>query len=146
MAYWSGGQEIFPLYKTIISHLHYPKILYEFAIQRALHWEANVKQKLLAQGRSEQEINQEYGGDNLFNLQIYRKFEQDKLAGIEFERHYQTNSEYFGKLSALLGAYHNVIAALFTDSNYLITTNFLPQLPGLFSELETEFSIDKSLG
>ncbi|MDJ0514873.1 MAG: tetratricopeptide repeat protein [Trichodesmium sp. MO_231.B1] len=145
VAYWSGGQEISPFYKTIISHLHYPKILYEFAIQRALLWETNVKQKLLAQGRSEQEINQEYGGDNLLNLQIYRKFEQDKLAGIDFERHYKTNSEDFGKLSALLGAYHNIIAALFTDIHYLITTNLSPKLPELLAELETEFSVDKRL-
>ena len=56
LAYWSGGQEVSPFYKTIISHLHYPKIIYAFAIQRALHWEANVKQKLLAQGVNEQEM------------------------------------------------------------------------------------------
>ncbi|MGD1806161.1 SUMF1/EgtB/PvdO family nonheme iron enzyme [Dapis sp. BLCC M126] len=145
VAYWSGGQEISPFYKTIISHLHYPKILYEFAIQRALHWETNVKQKLLAQGKSEPEIDREYGADNLLNLQIYRKFEQDKLAGIDFERHYKTNSEDFGKLSALLGAYHNIIAALFTDIHYLITTNLSPKLPELLPELETEFSVDKRL-
>ncbi|WP_293134334.1 hypothetical protein [Okeania sp. SIO3I5] len=145
VAYWSGGEEIYPFYKTIISHLHYPKVLYEFAIQRALHWETNVKQKLLAKGMSEQEINQEYGGDNLLNLQIYRKSEQDKLAGIEFERHYKTNSEDFGKFSALLGAYHNIIAALFTDIHYLIHTNLLPRLPELLPELETEFSVDKRL-
>ncbi|NET42237.1 tetratricopeptide repeat protein [Okeania sp. SIO2B3] len=145
VAYWSGGQEIYPFYKTIISHLHYPKILYEFAIQRALYWQTNIKQKLLAQGRSEQQINQEYGGDNLLNLQIYRKSEQDKLAGIDFERHYKTNSKDFGKLSALLGAYHNIIVALFTDIHYLIHTNLSPKLPELLPELETEFSIDRRL-
>ena len=145
VAYWSGGQEISPFYKTMIRHLHYPKVLYEFAIQRALYWETNDKQKLLAQGRSEQEINQEYGGDNILNLQIYRKFEQDKLAGIDFERHYKTNSEDFGKFSALLGAYHNIIAALFTDIHYLIHTNLSPRLPELLPELETEFSVDKRL-
>ncbi|MEB3342190.1 MAG: hypothetical protein VKJ25_15695, partial [Okeania sp.] len=145
VAYWSGGQEIFPFYKTIISHLNYPKIVYEFAIQRALNWERNVKQKLLAQGRSETEINQEYGGDNLLNLQIYRKSEQDKLAGIEFERHYKTNREDFDKFSALLGVYHNIIAALFTDIHYLIHTNLSPKLPELLPELETEFSVDKNL-
>ncbi len=58
VAYWTGRQEISPFYKPIVSHLHYPNILYEFAIQRALHWEANVKQKLLAKGKTEQEINQ----------------------------------------------------------------------------------------
>jgi len=145
VAYWSGGKEISPFYKTIIAHLHYPKVLYEFAIQRALLWETNVKQKLLAQGRSEQEIDREYGGDNLLNFQIYRKSEQDKLAGIEFERHYKTNSEDFGKFSALLGAYHNIIAALFTDIHYLIHTNLLPRLPELLPELETKFSVDKRL-
>ena len=146
LAYWSGGQEVSPFYKTIISHLHYPKIIYAFAIQRALHWEANVKQKLLAQGVNEQEIDQEYGGDNLLNLQIYRKYEQDKLAGIEFERQYKTNQEDFDKLSALLGAYHNIIVALFTDIHYLIHTNLSPKLPELLAELETEFSVDKRLG
>ncbi|MDE5109826.1 MAG: hypothetical protein O4753_00635, partial [Trichodesmium sp. St7_bin2_1] len=145
LAYWSGGQEVSPFYKTIISHLHYPKIIYEFAIQRALHWEVNVKQKLLAQGISEQEINQEYGGDNLLNLQVYRKYEQEKLAGIEFERHYKTNREDFDKLSALLGAYHNIIVGLFTDIHYLIHTNLSPKLPELLPELETEFSIDQRL-
>ena len=145
VAYWSGGQEISPFYKTIISHLHYPKILYEFAIQRALHWETNVKQKLLAKGKTEQEINQRFGGDNPLNLNIYRENQEFAADGIEIECHYKTNSEDFGKFSALLGAYHNIIAALFTDIHYLIHTNLLPRLPELLPELETEFSVDKRL-
>ncbi|MDY7003032.1 MAG: SUMF1/EgtB/PvdO family nonheme iron enzyme [Cyanobacteriota bacterium] len=145
VAYWSGGQEISPFYKTIISHLHYPKILYEFAIQRALHWETNVKQKLLAKGKTEQEINQRFGGDNPLNLNIYRENQEFAADGIEIECHYKTNSEDFGKLSALLGAYHNIIVALFTDIHYLIHTNLSPKLPELLSELETEFSVDRRL-
>ncbi|WP_293124904.1 tetratricopeptide repeat protein [Okeania sp. SIO1I7] len=145
VAYWSGGQEISPFYKTIISHLHYPKILYEFAIQRALHWETDIKQKLLAKGKTEQEINQRFGGDNPLNLNIYRENQELAADGIEIECHYKTNSEDFGKLSALLGAYHNIIAALFTDIHYLITTNLSPKLPELLPELETEFSIDRRL-
>ncbi|NES03619.1 MAG: tetratricopeptide repeat protein [Okeania sp. SIO2F4] len=145
VAYWSGGQEISPFYKTIISHLHYPKIIYEFAIQRALHWETNVKQKLLAKGKTEQEINQKFGGDNPLNLNIYRENQELAADGIEIECHYKTNSEDFGKLSALLGAYHNIIVALFTDIHYLITTNLSPKLPELLPELETEFSVDKRL-
>ncbi len=145
VAYWSGGQENFPFYKTIIYHLHYPKILYEFAIQRALHWETNVKQKLLAKGKTEQEINQIFGGDNPLNLNIYRENQELAADGIEIECHYKTNSEDFGKLSDLLGAYHNIIVALFTDIHYLITTNLLPQLPELLPELETEFFVDKRL-
>ncbi|MGB3513046.1 MAG: SUMF1/EgtB/PvdO family nonheme iron enzyme, partial [Microcoleaceae cyanobacterium] len=145
VAYWSGGQEISPFYKPIISHLHYPKILYEFAIQRALHWETNVKQKLLAKGKTEEEINQRFGGDNPLNLNIYRENQEFAADGIEIECHYKTNSEDFGKLSALLGAYHNIIVALFTDIHYLITTNLSPKLPELLPELETEFSVDKRL-
>ncbi|NEP81952.1 MAG: SUMF1/EgtB/PvdO family nonheme iron enzyme, partial [Okeania sp. SIO3B3] len=145
VAYWSGGQEISPFYKTIISHLHYPKILYEFAIQRALHWETNIKQKLLAKGKTEQEINQRFGGDNPLNLNIYRENQELAADGIEIECHYKTNSEDFGKLSALLGAYHNIIAALFTDIHYLIHTNLSPKLPELLPELETEFSVDRRL-
>ena len=145
VAYWSGGQEISPFYKTIISQLHYPKFVYEFAIQRALHWETNVKQKLLARGKTEQEINQKFAGDNALNLSIYREYKELQAEGIEFERAYKTNSEDFGKLSALLGAYHNVIAALFTDIHYLINTNLSPKLPELLAELETDFSIEKCL-
>ena len=145
VAYWSGGQEISPFYKTIISQLHYPKFVYEFAIQRALHWETNVKQKLLARGKTEQEINQKFAGDNALNLSIYREDKELQAEGIEFERAYKTNSEDFGKLSALLGAYHNVIAALFTDIHYLINTNLSPKLPELLAELETDFSIEKCL-
>ncbi|NEO55123.1 MAG: SUMF1/EgtB/PvdO family nonheme iron enzyme [Okeania sp. SIO3B5] len=145
VAYWSGGQEISPFYRTMIRHLHYPKVLYEFAIQRALHWETNVKQKLLAKGKTEQEINQKFGGDNALNLSIYRENEELQAVGIEIDRGYKTNSEDFGKLSALLGAYHNIIVALFTDIHYLITTNLSPKLPELLPELETEFSIDRRL-
>ena len=145
VAYWSGGQEISPFYKTIISQLHYPKVLYEFAIQRALDWETNVKGKLLARGKTEQEINQKFAGDNALNLSIYREYKELQAEGIEFERAYKTNSEDFGKLSALLGAYHNVIAALFTDIHYLINTNLSPKLPELLAELETDFSIEKCL-
>ena len=145
VAYWGGGQEISPLHKTMIRHLHYPNILYEFAIQRALHWETNVKQKLLAKGKTEQEINQRCGGDNSLNLNIYRENQELAADGIEIECHYKTNSEDFGKLSALLGAYHNIIAALFTDIHYLIHTNLSPKLPELLPELETEFSVDRRL-
>ncbi|GFZ91426.1 SUMF1/EgtB/PvdO family nonheme iron enzyme [Okeania sp. KiyG1] len=145
VAYWSGGQAISPFYKTMIRHLHYPKILYEFAIQRALHWETDVKQKLLAKGKTEQEINQICSGDNPLNLNIYRKNQELAADGIEIECHYKTNSEDFGKLSALLGAYHNIIAALFTDIHYLIHTNLSPKLPELLPELETEFSVDRRL-
>ncbi|WP_287276357.1 MULTISPECIES: hypothetical protein [unclassified Okeania] len=93
VAYWSGGQEIYPFYKTIIRNLHYPTILYEFAIQRALHWETNVKQKLLAKGKTEQEINQKFGGDNFSNLSNYRENEELQGVGIEIKRGYKTNSE-----------------------------------------------------
>ena len=129
----------------MIRHLHYPKVLYEFAIQRALHWETNVKQKLLTQGKTEQEIHQKFGGDNALNLSIYRENEELQAVGIEIDRGYKTNSEDFGKFSALLGAYHNIIAALFTDIHYLIHTNLSPRLPELLPELETEFSVDKRL-
>ena len=145
LAYWSGGEKVYPLYKTIISNLNYPKILYEFAIQRALNWEKNIKDKLLKRGINEEEINQEYGGDNLLNLEIYRKYELDKLSGIEFERHYKINSKDFDKLLALLGAYHNIVVALFIDIHYLIYTNLLPKLPELLVDIETEFFIDKRL-
>ncbi|MEB3342705.1 MAG: hypothetical protein VKJ25_18365, partial [Okeania sp.] len=145
VAYWSGGQEIFPFYKTIISHLNYPKFLYEFAIKRALNWEKNVKQKLLSKGKTEEDINERFGGDNPLNLSIYRENQELAADGIEIQSHYETNSEDFSKFSALLGAYHNIIAALFTDIHYLITTNLSPKLPELLPELETEFSVDKNL-
>ncbi|MDE5089846.1 MAG: SUMF1/EgtB/PvdO family nonheme iron enzyme, partial [Trichodesmium sp. St16_bin2-tuft] len=145
VAYWSGGQEISPFYKTIISKLDYRKVLYEFAIQRALDWETNVEPKLLAIGKTQEEINQKFVGDNALNLSIYREYQELQAEGIEFERAYKTNSDDFDKLLALLGAYHNIIAALFTDIHYLINTNLSPKLPELLAELETEFSIEKRL-
>lgn len=99
----------------------------------------------MAKGKTEQEINQRFGGDNPLNLNIYRENQEFAADGIEIECHYKTNSEDFGKLSALLGAYHNIIVALFTDIHYLIHTNLSPKLPELLAELETEFSVDKRL-
>ncbi|MGK7920583.1 MAG: SUMF1/EgtB/PvdO family nonheme iron enzyme [Trichodesmium sp.] len=145
VAYWSGGQDIFPSYKTLISHFHYPTIIYEFAIQRALHWETNVKEKLLAKGKTEEEINERFGKDNGSNLSIYRESQELAADGIEIESHYEINSEDVGKFLALLGAYYNVIVALYADIHYLITTNLSPKLPELLPELETEFSVDKRL-
>ncbi len=145
VAYWSGGQDIFPSYKTLISHFHYPTILYEFAIQRALLWETNVKEKLLAKGKTEEEINERFGKDNASNLSIYREYQELAADGIQIESHYKINSDDVGKFLALLGAYHNIIVALYTDIHYLITTNLSPQLPELLPELEREFSIGESL-
>ena len=45
----------------------------------------------------------------------------------------------------MLGAYHNIIVALFADIHYLIHTNLSPKLPELLAELETEFSIEQRL-
>ena len=145
VAYLSGGQEISPFYKTIISQLNYPEILDEFAIQRALNWETNVKQKLLEKGKTEKEINEKFAGDNGLNLSIYREYKELQGEGIEIETAYKNNSEDFSKFSALLGAYHNIIVALFADIHYLIHTNLSPKLPELLAELETEFSIEQRL-
>jgi formylglycine-generating enzyme required for sulfatase activity len=139
LAYWSGGQAIY-LYKTVISDFPYREILDWSAKTRALEWETNVKNKLLALGKSEAEINQKYGGDNALNLEILKEQEILQAAGIPVEQHFYTNHQDLAKLCQFLTAYHNLLTAFFADAHYLIHYNLEPQLPQLLLEIVGEFS------
>ncbi|MCL2924079.1 MAG: SUMF1/EgtB/PvdO family nonheme iron enzyme [Trichodesmium sp. MAG_R04] len=145
VAYWSGGQEIFPFYKTIVFKLNYPITLHEFAIKRALNWENNIKRKLLAKGKKEQEINQRFGEGNVDNLSTYKEYKELQEEGIEIKTSYKISNEDFDNFLGLLGIYHKIISGLFTDLHYLICTNLSPKLPKLFLELEKEFLIEQNL-
>jgi formylglycine-generating enzyme required for sulfatase activity len=139
LAYWSGGQAIY-LYKTVISDFPYREILDWSAKTRALEWETNVKNKLLALGKSEAEINQKYGGDNALNLEILKEQEILQEAGIPVEQHFNTNHQDLAKLCQFLTAYHNLLTAFFADVHYLINYNLELQLPQLLLEIIGEFS------
>ncbi len=139
LAYWSGGQPIY-LYKTVISDFPYREILDWSAKTRALEWETKVKNKLLALGKSEAEINQKYGGDNALNLEILKEQEILQEAGIPVEQHFNTNHQDLAKLCQFLTAYHNLLTAFFADVHYLINYNLEPQLPQLLLEIVGEFS------
>jgi formylglycine-generating enzyme required for sulfatase activity len=139
LAYWSGGQAIY-LYKTVISDFPYREILDWSAKTRALEWETKVKNKLLALGKSEAEINQKYGGDNALNLEILKEQEILQAAGIPVEQHFYTNHQDLAKLCQFLTAYHNLLTAFFADVHYLINYNLELQLPQLLLEIIGEFS------
>ena len=141
LAYWSGGQEFSSsFYSTVISDFPYRNLLDWSAKTRALEWETNVKKKLLALGKSEAEINQKYGGDNAFNLEILKEQEILQAAGIPVDQHFQTNHQDMEKLCQFLTAYHNLLTAFFADVHYLIHYSLEPQLPQLILEVVGEFS------
>ena len=139
LAYWSGGQDTY-LYKTVISNLPYREFLDLSAKTRALEWETSVKQKLLALGKNESEINEKYGKDNAINLEILKEREIFREAGIPVDQHLKTNHEDMDKLCQFLTVYHNLLTAFFADVHYLIHDNLEPQLPQLLVEIIGELS------
>ncbi len=139
VAYWGFGQENY-CYERIISRLPYLDILYESAKARALKWKTDVRDKLLAKGKSLQEVNQKYGGDNAINLMILEEDEEFRKDGIVIPRHYQINNEDWNILGNVLVNCHCLIAGWITDAHYLINYDVDPLLPELLPTLLTDES------
>lgn len=134
IAYWDGGSETYS-YERIISRLPYRDILYESAKSRALKWKREVRDKLLEKGKSLEEINQKYGGDNAINLAILEEDDEFKGDGIEIPRHYKVNSEDWDYLCQVLVACHCLVTGWIADAHYLINYDVNPLLPELLATL-----------
>lgn len=134
IAYWDGVSETYS-YERIISRLPYRDILYESAKARALKWKTEVKDKLLAKGKSLEEINQKYGGDNAINLAIIEEDREFRLDGIEIPRHYRVNNEDWDYLCQVLVGCHCLVTGWIADTHYLINYDVNPLLPELLATL-----------
>ncbi|MEK0194027.1 hypothetical protein [Microcoleus anatoxicus] len=139
VAYWGGGTENY-WYEGVIPGLPYRDILYESAKARALKWKRETRDKLLATGKTLEEINQKYGGDNAINLAILEEDEEFKGDGISIPRHYRVNSEDSDYLCQVLVASHCLVTSWIADAHYLINYDVKPLLPDVLSELLTDES------
>lgn len=139
IAYWDGRSETYS-YQRIISQLPYRDILYESAKTRALNWKKEVRDKLLAQGKNLEEINQKYGGDNAINLAILEEDEAFQQNGINIPRNYRVNSEDWDYLCQVLVSCHCLITGWITDAHYLINYDVKPLLPDVLPDLLTNES------
>ncbi len=134
IAYWDGVSETYS-YERIISRLPYRDILYESAKARALKWKTEVRDKLLAKGKSLEEINQKYGGDNSLNLAIIEEDEEFRGDGISIPRHYRVNSEDWDYLCQVLVSCHCLVTGWIADAHYLINYDVNPLFPELLATL-----------
>jgi len=134
IAYWSGGTNTY-CYERIISRLPYRYILYESAKNRALTWKTQIRDKLLAKGKSSEEINQKYGADNAINLEIIEEDKEFRKDGIVIPRHYRVNSEDWDHLCQVLVACHGLVTGWMADAHFLVNYDVDILLPGLLSTL-----------
>ncbi len=134
VAYWGGGTENY-WYEWVISGQPYRDILYESAKARALKWKRETRDKLLATGKTLEEINQKYGGDNAINLAIIEEDEEFKGDGISIPRHYRVNSEDWDYLCQVLVASHCLVTGWIADAHYLINYDVKPLLPDVLPDL-----------
>lgn len=139
VAYWGGGTENY-WYEGVIPGLPYRDILYESAKARALKWKRETRDKLLATGKTLEEINQKYGGDNAINLAILEEDEEFKGDGISIPRHYRVNSEDSDYLCQVLVASHCLVTGWIADAHYLINYDVKPLLPDVLPDLLTDES------
>lgn len=137
VAYWGLGQDTY-CYERIISGLPYQDILFELAKKRALHWQSNVKTKLLNKGMSLQKINEKYGQDNAINLAILKEDIEFIKDGIIIPRSYHVNNQDWNKLCDILVNCHCLIAAWIADAHFLINYDVDPLLPELLPSLLTD--------
>jgi hypothetical protein len=125
--YWGLGQNSHDGRHKIISDFPYRDILYESAKYRALKWKSEVRDKLLAEGKSIEEINQKYGGDNAANLAILEEDKEFRKKGITgLERHYQVSQEDWKELLSVLGIYHVLVTGVIADGHFLLHHNISP--------------------
>lgn len=134
IAYWDLGAETY-FYERIISRLPYRDILYESAKNRALKWKTEIRDKLLLRGKSLEEINQKYGGDNAINLEILEEDEEFKRDGINIPRNYKVNPQDWDYLCQILVSCHCLITGWIADAHFLINYDVNPLLPELLPNL-----------
>jgi len=146
VAYWGLGQEDenHYFYEEIISRFPFKKILHEAAKARALKWKTEVRDKLLARGKPQKEINEKYAGEkpphvaigiNAINLALLEEQEELKRDGIETSPAYQINHEDWEVLYRVLITIHQLLAAWIADIHHLIHHNTPPKLPDLLPDL-----------
>jgi len=137
IAYWGPGQDVYN-YEQILSRLSYKEILNESAKARARKWKTDVKDKLLKMGKSADEIDRKYGGDNAVNLAIMEEDEEFRRNGIEIPRVYKTNYEDYDVLCQVLNIWHCAAAGVIADAHHLIHYDVPPILPEVLPDMLAE--------
>ena len=134
IAYWGLGAETY-CYERIISRLPYRDLLYESAKARALKWKIEIRDKLLVEGMSLEEVNQKYGGENALNLAIMEEDDKFKQKGINIPRNYRVNSEDWDYLCQVLVVCHCLVTGWIADAHFLINYESELLLPELLPHL-----------
>ncbi|WP_199247214.1 hypothetical protein [[Phormidium] sp. ETS-05] len=138
VAYWSGGAETYN-YKTVITDLPYLDILDGFARQRVLKWKTEVYDKLITQGKTEEELSKRYP-QQMAGLKVWRSEQEDLAAEIPFDRHYPYVTEDDVRFGELFTSLHSLMVGAFADLHYLILENREPQLPAMLPEILPGFA------
>lgn len=136
VAYWGLNWSSYR-YDPVISRLPYRDILYEAAKTRARKW-TETREKLIAAGVNEQEVDQVYGQDNVKNWEILQREEKFREVGIDesdLELNYFVNKKDFEELCQFLIINHCVFAGLVADEYFLFQYNLPPLLPEVLPDL-----------
>ena len=140
-AYWGFNWSKYR-YDSVISRLPYRDVLYESAKVRARRWQ-KIKNKLVAAGEKPVEVDKNYGGDNLKNLQTLQKERKFKKAGVEAKDcnlKYLVDRQDFEELGKFFTIYHCLFAGLVADEYFLVEYNLPPLLPELLPSLMANIS------
>lgn len=145
-SFWSGNSRSFR-YQSPINYLPWREVLYNFAKQRSIDWQAEINQ-LKAQGNPEEEIYSEYSQTtcehhqhNLKMLEREQKYlgrGNQNITRMD-DRFYHLHQKDYEDLGKIIGLCQNIIGGLIADEYFLIHVPVkmrkMPLLPYLLPEL-----------
>ncbi|WP_377475510.1 SUMF1/EgtB/PvdO family nonheme iron enzyme [Microcoleus anatoxicus] len=139
-------------YKSPIPMLPWREVLFDFAKERALQWQAQ-RQSHIDQGNSGEEFDELFGTETvnsfLHNLKIIEREKKCEAMGIDpsdCPRPYSIHKKDYERFQQFIGVCHCVIAGLLADEYFLIHVSsdvrmrpLLPQLlPDLLRDMPSE--------
>ena len=139
-------------YKSPIPMLPWREVLFDFAKERALQWQAQ-REAYIAEGNSGEEFDELFGTETvnsfLHNLKIIDKEKQCETRGIDpadIPRPYSIHKKDYERFQQFIGVCHCLIAGLLADEYFFLHVSsevrqrpLLPQLlPDLLQDMPKE--------
>lgn len=148
-SFWPGNTHSFR-YQSPIKYLPWQELLYNFAKQRSINWQATIEQRQ-AKGEKETAIKSEYSPSTVNNHQHNLKMlaREQKYLGRGNkdvtrmdDRFYHLHTKDYEDLGKIIGLCQNIIGGLIADEYFLVHVPVharkMPLLPYLLPELLAE--------
>jgi formylglycine-generating enzyme required for sulfatase activity len=145
-SFWPGNSLSFR-YQSPINYLPWRELLYNFAKQRSINWQANIEQRR-ANGEKETDIQSEYSlttrNNHQHNLKMLAREQKylgrgNKDVTRMDDRFYHLHTKDYEDLGKIIGLCQNIIGGLIADEYFLVHVPVharkMPFLPYLLPEL-----------